>query len=149
MLKNHEVCGTKHDIPPVVCFSKPTNKVTPSDRWFLTYADRSRVGFARKLAFRLGLGICSALQLPANCIFLLCNPEKCLIPPGMGFAKLMPKLTFRARLLFAPCPGHFSPIAILQDSLHYSYARHPAALISSLKHGHWPVLVGQKAKKSV
>jgi len=54
-------------------------------------------GLIRKLAFRLGLGIRSALRLPANCIFLLYNPEKCIIPPGMGFAKLMPKLTFQTK----------------------------------------------------
>ena len=58
---------------------------------------RAHSGLVRKLAFRLGLGIRSALRLPANCIFLLCNPEKCIIPPGMGYAKLMPKLTFRTR----------------------------------------------------
>jgi len=32
-----------------------------------------------------------------HCIFLLRNSEKCLTHPGMGFAKLMPKLTFRTR----------------------------------------------------
>jgi len=71
--------------------------------WYLKWKNTGFInvagvaGFARKLAFRPGLGIRSALQLPMHCIFLLYNPEKCIIPPGMGFAKLMPKLTFQTK----------------------------------------------------